>query len=190
MSEAGPSNLSKEPSQPQIFAGYTFCILGEADTPAVRSAIEASGGRVVGKKVMEDVDVYLVRLLRCVDNRVSFSSSNSLAVEVGCIKQSQTQPFEPNIAQSAGWSGVFTRSGSSRCLTTSHSCLWIFLSPFLVRTPISGIYAVTHKPIGAEEVLIGLSGLDQSESCHTKRLLKAFGELLSCVSRSHAKQYL
>lgn len=44
---------------------------------------------------------------------------------------------------------------------------------------------VSFKPLdidlpvaGASSVLIGLSGLDQSESCHTRRLLKAFGEYL------------
>ncbi|KAF6756825.1 hypothetical protein DFP72DRAFT_892416 [Ephemerocybe angulata] len=50
---------------------------------------------------------------------------------------------------------------------------------------------VSFKPLdvdlpipGASAVLIGLSGLDQSESCHTRRLLKAFGaNLIPLFSR-------
>ncbi|RXW18764.1 hypothetical protein EST38_g7083 [Candolleomyces aberdarensis] len=97
---AGPSNqsrgeTSKSDKPPQVFNGMRFCLLGEADTPGVRSAIQESGGTVTSEYSSpgNDVDIYLVRLL----------------------------------------------SGSSSSL------------------------------------LFGLSGLDQSESCHTKRLLKAFG---------------
>lgn len=47
-----------------LFAGLTFRLRGEAKTPNVRSAVEASGGCLVSDGSDEDVNYVIVRLIR------------------------------------------------------------------------------------------------------------------------------
>lgn len=63
--KVGESSTSGAVASPVVlfFSGLKFCVLGEAKSPLVRTAIEQHGGRWVSEED-EDVDFFVVRLLR------------------------------------------------------------------------------------------------------------------------------
>jgi hypothetical protein len=58
-----------------MFSGYRFRALGEAKTPAVKSAVESFGGQMV-LEVDDEVDFIIVRLVRYVHDPCLSQSSN------------------------------------------------------------------------------------------------------------------
>ncbi|KAH6909345.1 hypothetical protein BKA70DRAFT_1278254 [Coprinopsis sp. MPI-PUGE-AT-0042] len=140
----GPSSPKESSSSaPQIFAGVRICVLGEARTQAVRTAIEDGGGTWVAEEDDPFIDYYVVRLL---------SGSK--------IYQSEPDPNLRDRYRTECW--------LERCLHDERIC---FPTEHVSFTPLS----IPIPVKGADKIQIGLSGLDQSESCHTRRLLRALG---------------
>jgi hypothetical protein len=180
--EAGPSNQSREATpktdKPRhIFNGMLFCVLGEADTPAVRSAIQENGGTVTSEYSSpgDDVDIYLVRLIRCVAAKVLSHNADSVLSGSKLYRREQDQAVQAKYR---------TECWLERCLHEERVCQaedHVSFMPLAVNLPIPGRFSVffyllsSDRLLEAGYLLFGLSGLDQSESCHTKRILKAFG---------------
>ncbi|KAI0079135.1 hypothetical protein K474DRAFT_1696562, partial [Panus rudis PR-1116 ss-1] len=147
--EAGPSKLPENIPQlsPGLFAGKTFRILGEARSPAVRSAITGAGGRVLGSEEEDEddekVDYVLVRLV-----------SGSVLYHAETVETVKAK--------------FRTECWLERCLSEGRIVdegEHISFRPLDIRDPVQGV----------EEVNLSFSGLCQSEACWLQRLARALG---------------
>ena len=107
LEKVGESSKSGAAASPVLlfFSGLKFCVLGEAKSPLVRTAIEQHGGRWVSEED-EDVDFFVVRLLRRVKqydlSKWSLNDNPSAIVEARFIGSKPTKASEANTEQSAG----------------------------------------------------------------------------------------
>lgn len=127
------AGTSSDSSANKMFAGYRFRVLGEAKTPAVKSAIESYGGHMVNE-LDEEVDFIIVRLVRCVYKVVdiiNFRSSHGLSGS-----KLYREEADPGLR-----SKYRTECWLERCIFEDQVCppdIDISFTPLAIRTPVPG----------------------------------------------------
>ncbi|KAH0833426.1 hypothetical protein J3R83DRAFT_12539 [Lanmaoa asiatica] len=150
-----------ESAMPTLFAGYTFRLLGEARCPNVRFAIE-NGGGVVSDDDVEEPSFIIVRLI---------SGSK--------LYRDEFDDYARTKYRTECWleHSVF----HERICESDEN---VSFTPLMITMPVPGTstsivfsnYSQTLRmDIDAENINLSLSGLDQSELCWIRRLVRAVG---------------
>lgn len=143
-----PVASSSQASLTGLFSGRIFQLLGEAKCQTVKSEIERCGGYVIsGEDDADSADFILVRLI---------SGSKLYLAETAA---------EPQTA-----SKYRTECWLEKCIFEERICSveehWSFLP---LKMEVGSV-------VGAERMYLSFSGLDQSEACWTRRLIRAIGK--------------
>ncbi|OAX41931.1 hypothetical protein K503DRAFT_734711 [Rhizopogon vinicolor AM-OR11-026] len=145
-SRASRRSEVEESAMARLFAGYRFCLLGEAKCANVRTAVENGGGMVTDEDT-DNVDFIVVRLI---------SGSK--------LYQNESDEMLRAKYRTECW---LEHSVFQERICEPHEN--ISFTPLIIPCPIPD----------AERIVLSLSGLDQSELCWTKRLLRALGITLA-----------
>lgn len=178
---AQPADSIPLASAPKMFTGMSFRVLGEANCPTVRQAIEEQGGRICSDE--EEVTFIIVRLVRSafflVQHDISHVEYPAVGVRFTGRKIMKSQ--EESIVQNVGWSIVSLRRGY--VLQKNKFSFFLFLSPLsMVRIfYIVGMFIDCHlkerKKLGY--VYRALTNPENSVSIGSSVLLKLPRHLLS-----------
>ncbi|KAI9460325.1 hypothetical protein HD554DRAFT_2323900 [Boletus coccyginus] len=181
----GPVRPEGVSATPTLFAGYIFRLLGEARCSNVRFAIE-NGGGVVTDDDAEEPSFIIVRLIRYVPSgRLAVALWNStltLTTLVVC-RGSGSKLYHDEFDD-------YVRAKYRTECWLEHSVFHericepdenVSFTPLRIATPVPD----------AEKINLGLSGLDQSELCWIRRLVRAIGAFslrscTICVNHHHA----
>ena len=174
---------------PTLFAGYSFRLLGEARCPNVRFAIENCGG-VVTDGDAEEPSFIIVRLIRCVPRvrlAVFLSIQTPILTTLGVCRGSGSKLYHDEFDD-------YARTKYRTECWLEHSVFHericepeenVSFTPLRITTPVPGtsipiaFFNCSQTDIDAEKINLSLSGLDQSELCWIRRLVRAVGSFSS-----------